>query len=153
MDPSAPDTWLDPTEATGAAFIARGIRGEVVMLNLLRFRDVADYSDHPDLAPPAPISGREAYERYIVHTLPFLRASGGDVLYLGIGGDYLIGPPGRGWDMAMLVRQRSVADFFAFASDEDYLAGIGHRVAALLDSRILPLVDAASSLLAASESF
>jgi hypothetical protein len=82
-----------------------------------------------------------------------LRASGGDVLYLGIGGNYLIGPPDRGWDMAMLVRQRSIADFFAFASNEGYLAGIGHRVAALHDSRILPLVDAPGSLLAASESF
>jgi hypothetical protein len=27
----------------------------------------------------------------------------------------------------------------AFASNQDYLAGIGHRVAALADSRILPL--------------
>jgi hypothetical protein len=153
MAPSTPDTWLDPTEENVAAFGARGIRGPVVMLNLLRFREVADYSGHPALAPPSPISGREAYECYIVHTLPFLRASGGDVLYLGAGGDYLVGPPGRGWDMAMLVRQRSVADFFAFATDDAYLAGIGHRVAALRDSRILPLVDGPGSLLAASESF
>lgn len=153
MAPSTSESWLDPTEATVAALGARGIRGELVMLNLLRFRELADYTDFPDLAPPSPISGREAYERYIVHTLPFLRASGGDVLYLGVGGDYLVGPPERGWDMALLVRQRSVADFFAFASDEAYLAGIGHRVAGVCDSRILPLVDAAGSLLAASESF
>ena len=136
------DTYLDPSEATGAAFVARGIEGPVVMLNLLRFRDVADYSAFLQLAPPQPISGREAYERYIEHTLPFLRASGGDLLYVGSGGDYLIGPPGRGWDLAMLVRQRSADSFLAFASDAEYLAGLGHRVAAVRDSRILPLVDA-----------
>ncbi len=39
------------------------------------------------------------------------------------------------------MRQRSVADFMAFASDAEYLAGIGHRTAALEDSRLLPLVE------------
>jgi hypothetical protein len=39
----------------------------------------------------------------------------------------------------MLVRQSSVQSFLAFASNQEYLAGIGHRVAALSDSRILPL--------------
>jgi hypothetical protein len=134
------EVYLDPTEATGAAFLARNLSGEIVMLNLLRLRAMADYSAHPELAPLEPISGRAAYGRYIEHTLPFLRASGGDVLYLGTGGDYLIGPPGEGWDLAMLVKQSSVASFMAFASDPDYLTGIGHRIAAVRDSRILPLV-------------
>ena len=35
----------------------RQTAGNVVMLNLLRFREVADYSAYPDLAPPTPISG------------------------------------------------------------------------------------------------
>ncbi len=137
--------YLDPDETTGAALFARNIRGAVAMLNLLRFREVADYSAFPELAPRSPISGRRAYQRYIEHTLPFLRASGGQVLYLGTGGDYLIGPPGEGWDMALLVRQSSVAAFMAFASDQAYLAGIGHRVAAVRDSRLLPLVDEPAS--------
>jgi hypothetical protein len=37
------------------------------------------------------------------------------------------------------VRQKSVEEFMAFASNEDYLAGIGHRLAALEDSRLLPI--------------
>ena len=40
----------------------------------------------------------------------------------------------------MLVRQQSVATFMAFASDEAILAGLGHRTAAVEDSRLLPLV-------------
>lgn len=43
--------------------------------------------------------------------------------------------------VVMLVRQRSVSDFMAFASNQEYLAGIGHRVAALEDSRLLPIVE------------
>jgi uncharacterized protein (DUF1330 family) len=145
MNDGEPQVYLDPDAATAAALFARDIRGAVAMLNLLRFRDVADYSEFPELAPRSQISGRLAYERYIEHTLPFLRASGGEVLYLGTGGDYLIGPPGEGWDMALLVRQSSVAAFMAFASDPAYLAGIGHRVAAVRDSRLLPLVDEPAS--------
>ena len=133
-------TYLEPTFEAGRALVARAIAGEVVMLNLLRFRDVADYSAHPELAPEMPISGAEAYDRYIAHTLPHLRRSGGDLLFLGEGGTWLIGPGGERWDRVMLVRQKSVQAFMAFAGDAAYLAGIGHRVAAIADSRLLPLI-------------
>jgi hypothetical protein len=109
------------------------------MLNLLRFRAQADYSAAPELAPPVPISGAEAFERYIAHTLPYLRASGGEVFFLGDGAGWLIGPPDERWDLAMLVRQDSVESFMRFANAAEYLAGLGHRVAAIEDSRLLPL--------------
>ncbi|MCB0209538.1 MAG: DUF1330 domain-containing protein [Anaerolineae bacterium] len=133
--------FLETTQESGKALFARNITGELVMLNLLRFREVADYAASPELAPSEPISGREAYQKYIDHTLPFLRASGGDIVFLGHGGRYLIGPQDEPWDLAMLVRQNSLDDFVAFASNEDYLAGMGHRTAALEDSRLLPLVE------------
>lgn len=134
------ERFLEVTPAAGAALFARNIAGEVVMLNLLRFRDVADYSAHPDLMPAQPISGAEAYQKYIEHTLPFLKQSGGDLLFAGKGGEYLIGPQEARWDLVMLVRQKSLSDFLAFASNQAYLAGMGHRTAALEDSRLLPLV-------------
>ncbi|QNK01476.1 hypothetical protein [Dyella telluris] len=132
---------LEPTEAAGRAFVMRGMTGNVVMLNLLRFREIADYSATPELSPPSPISGEAAFHRYIAHTLPFLRASGGSVDFLGSGGPFLIGPADERWDMAMLVRQRSVESFLGFATHPAYLAGIGHRTAALEDSRLLPLTE------------
>ncbi len=126
-------TYLEPTQVAGRALFMRGISGPVVMLNLLRFRPVADYTSSPELAPPTPISGAEAYDRYIAHTLPFLRRSGGELLFLGDGGAFLIGPGEDRWDKAMLVRQASLQSFMAFASDAAYLTGIGHRTAALED--------------------
>lgn len=132
-------TYLEPTQANGAALARRGVTGPVVMLNLLRFREVADYSATPDLAPPDPISGAAAFDLYIQHSLPHLRASGGELLFLGKGGPWFIGPEGAGWDCAMLVRQASVQAFFDWAQDEAYLEGIGHRRAALTDARLLPL--------------
>ena len=135
-----PMRYLEPTQEVGRAFFGRGIEGEVVMLNLLRFREVADYSHAPELAPAAPISGAEAFERYIAHTMPHLTASGGDVVFLGQGGSFLIGPETERWDLVVLVRQRDVASFMAFAQNGPYLAGLGHRTAALEDSRLLPIV-------------
>ncbi|MDQ0393425.1 DUF1330 domain-containing protein [Labrys monachus] len=132
---------LEPSRKAGGLFMQRGLEGIVTMLNLLRFREVADYTDHPELAPVSPISGAQAFDRYIRHTLPYLRESGGDVLFLGSGGPFLIGPESERWDKAMLVRQKSVSSFLAFASHGPYLAGLGHRMAALEDSRLLPLVE------------
>lgn len=136
--------YLEPTQAAGRALIMRQIVGPVVMLNLLRFRTFADYSATPDLAPPAPISGAAAYQRYVEHTLPYLKQSGGEIIFLGVGGSLLIGPADERWDAALLIRQRSVSDFIAFASNEGYLRGMGHRIAALEDSRLLPLSEAAT---------
>jgi len=100
-----PERHLEPTQEAGRAFVQRGIEGSVTMLNLLRFREVADYAAHPELAPESPISGAEAFDRYIRHTLPFLRESGGDLVFLGAGGRFLIGPERERWDLVMLVRQ------------------------------------------------
>ncbi|MGD2067720.1 MAG: DUF1330 domain-containing protein [Gemmatimonadota bacterium] len=135
-----PPPFLEPTQEAGRDFLLRGIRGEVVMLNLLRLREVADYSASPDLEPEEPISGRQAYQLYIDHTLPFLREADGRLDLVAEGGAFLIGPPDERWDLALLVRHRSVEAFLAFAQHEAYLAGIGHRLAAIEDSRLLPLV-------------
>lgn len=135
--------YLEPTQEAGRAFVLRGIEGSVTMLNLLRFREVADYSAHPELAPEAPISGAEAFDRYIQHTLPYLRETGGELVFLGEGGPYLIGPESERWDLVMLVRQSSVQSFLAFESHGPYQAGLGHRTAALEDARLLPVVESA----------
>jgi hypothetical protein len=134
-------TYLDPTQEQGRAYFSRNVAGSIVMLNLLRFRPTADYSAAPALKPGAPISGEEAYRRYMDHRLPFLKASGGELLFYGRGGEFLIGPANERWDAAMPVRQSSMSSFLAFASNPEYLAGTGHRVAALEDSRLLPLID------------
>jgi len=131
--------YLYPTRGAGKEFISRQIQGPVVMLNLLRFREIADYAATPNLAPNIPISGKEAYDIYVRLTLPFLLKSGGEILFLGKGGHFLIGPEIEYWDAVMLIRQHSVSSFLAFEQNEEYMKIIGHRTAALLDSRLLPV--------------
>ena len=134
--------YLEVTQAAGRDFIQRGLQGPVVMLNLIRLRAVADYSASPELAPATPITGAEAFRRYIAHTLPHLHASGGQMLFLGDGGTFLIGPPDERWDLVALIRQSSVDTFLAFAQNADYLRILGHRTAAVEDSRLLALSEA-----------
>jgi len=138
-------TYLEPTQESGRDFVMRRMQGSVVMLNLLRFRETADYSATPELAPSTPISGAAAFQRYIDHTLPYLHETGGDIVFLGAGGSFLIGPEAERWDFVMLIRQQSTESFLAFASHEAYLAGMGHRTAAIEDSRLLPITEVAEA--------
>ncbi|MBK8196894.1 MAG: DUF1330 domain-containing protein [Acidobacteria bacterium] len=131
--------FLYPTQEAGRRFVMSGRGGPILMLNLIRLRTVADYSADPHLAPPAPISGRQAYDLYVAHTLPFLEASGGGLDLIADGGDWLVGPVDERWDIAMLVRQKDMETFLAFEQNAAYLAGIGHRTAAAEDTRLLPL--------------
>ncbi len=133
--------YLMPTQEAGRDFVMRKIEGSVVMLNLLRFRETADYSASPELMPNQPISGKKAYQLYIEHTIPFLTQSGGEILFIGEGGAFLIGPANERWDAVLLVKQNSVNSFVAFESNQEYMKGIGHRTAALEDSRLLPTVE------------
>jgi len=134
-----PTRHLEPTQEAGRAFVRRGIEGEITMLNLLRFRAIADYAADPELAPGSPISGAAAFDRYVRHTLPLLRETGGELVFLGRGGAFLIGPQDERWDLVMMVRQSSAEAFLAFAAHEAYLDGLGHRTAAIEDSRLLPI--------------
>ena len=141
----SPDTtarrYIDPTEAQGRTLFTKGIQGPVAMLNLLRFRKIADYSAHPNLAPDTQISGQRAYAIYSRHTLPYLEALGGSVAFSGEAHPFLIGPSDETWDLAMVVRHTSLEAFLSMATDPGYLAGVGHREAALEDSRLLPIVE------------
>lgn len=130
---------VEPTQDQVRALRARGIEGPVEMLNLLRFREVADYSRSPELEPDEPVSGAEAYAEYSRHTMGKLDAAGAEVVWMGRGGEPLIGPAHERWDLALLVRYPSIDAFLSMTSDPGYLSTVGHRTAAVEDSRLLPL--------------
>lgn len=112
--------YLMPTQEAGREFVARQIKGSIVMLNLLRFRETADYSANLELMPSKPISGKQAYQLYIEYTLPFLTKSGGEILFMGEGGNFLIGPANEHWDAVLLIKQNSINSFLNFQTDEEY---------------------------------
>lgn len=107
------------------------------MLNLLRFREVADYSASPDLAPDAPISGADAYGLYGAAATLHIERTGAEIVYQAPCGPTLIGPPGEEWDAIILVRYPSPEAFITMVSAPEYQALSGHRTAALADSRLV----------------
>jgi uncharacterized protein (DUF1330 family) len=115
-----------------------GGTGTVVMLNLLRYREVADYSATPELDPGTPCSGREAYGRYSEAVLPLLAALGGGIEMFGPCHATLIGPEDEEWDDIVLARYPGVAAFVGMVTSPEYRAIAGHRTAALADSRLVP---------------
>ena len=131
--------YIAPTPESIATLIGREIDGPITMLNLMRFRAVADYGDHPDLAPVTPISGEEAYDIYANLTMEHLSGVGGSVLLVGSGGPLLIGPTEACWDRVLVIQYPGLDAFLTMIQNPQYLEGSGHRTAALEDSRLLPI--------------
>ncbi len=134
-------TYLDATPEAGKAFYQKfHQKGRIIMLNLLRFKATADYSELQDLKPENEVSGKEAYTTYLKCIAPLLEKSGSKILFSGESNSFLIGPENESWDMVLLVRHASVAAFLEFARSSEYLRYAGHRAAALADSRLLPII-------------
>jgi uncharacterized protein (DUF1330 family) len=106
----------------------------IVLLNLLRFRDQAAYSDLQEAC-----SGREAYKRYSQTAVPKIAEVGGNVIFVGRAGSPLVAPEGETWDQVILVQYPSVAAFLSMLSMPDYQVALPHRIAALEDSRVIPI--------------
>lgn len=135
------EKYIEVSQENGKEFIQRNIIGSFTMLNLLKFKTIADYSGYDKLKPETAMSGELAYNRYIELALPLLQENGSELLYKGKGGQFTIGPSDESWDLVLLVKHKSVQDFLSFAQNKSYLEIVGHRNASLEDSRLLALED------------
>jgi uncharacterized protein (DUF1330 family) len=130
---------IDATLEAGKEFYQKfNNKGKIVMLNLLKFKATADYTNLEEIKPSNEISGEKAYQLYMDSTLPELEKAGSRIIYFGMSQNFLIGPDNEKWDAVVLVEHESVLKFIEFAQNPDYLKNAGHRTAALEDSRLLP---------------
>ncbi len=104
----------------------------VVMLNLLKYRDVAASGFGVD-----GLSGREAYEVYGRAFAEFNPRFGGQPIWVGRGLNTVIGE--EDWDVVILVRYPTRAQFLGMISDPDYQKIAPIRAAALADSRLVEM--------------
>jgi len=111
----------------------------VFMLNLLRYRENADYGERADVAP---CSGREAYhERYAPVTSRIIAADGAKVFWHGSVVANLIALVDERWDEVLLVEYPNFAAFRRLLENPKYQTeAIFHRMAALADSRLIATV-------------
>ncbi len=126
-------------DRAGLEAAAAGIpAGEpVFMVNLLRFRERADYGTHADHGP---CSGAEAYfTRYLPAFNQVVgRLGGSELVYAGTAIAQIVGPPTESWDGAGVVRYPDIDVFRRLLADPAYLATAEpHRVASLADWRLI----------------
>ncbi|UII35003.1 DUF1330 domain-containing protein [Fulvivirga ulvae] len=132
--------YLDAEPESGKKFYQDfNGKGKVVMLNLLKYKSKADYSNLENLRPANEVSGEEAYGLYLKYTMPELTKAGSKILFYGSSRNFLIGPENECWDAVLLVEHESVERFIALSQSKDYMKTAGHRTAALEDSRLLPI--------------
>ena len=106
----------------------------VVMLNLLKFAQQANYAP---IAEVEPCSGFEAFARYGSAVAPMIAACGGELVWQGQQAAMLIGPQDKNWDLTVLVRYPSASAFLGMIGSPEYQAIAFHRSAALADSRLI----------------
>ena len=109
------------------AFFAAAEDGPFVMVNLLKFKDKAEYADGSD----AHLSGREAYLRYAKGVSRLVEALGGAIRYGGAVTGLMIGEVEELWDMVALAEYPSLAAFREMATSPAMHAIEHHRSAGL----------------------
>lgn len=111
---------VDPTGQDLKRYLAEDPGGEVVMLNLLQYRE----------------DGASSYGAYATRIRPFLDRVGAQVVYFGECATTLVAPDGWAWDAVLLVRYPSRQAFCQMVADPDYQLITGLRTQAL-DAAVL----------------
>ncbi len=115
----------------------------VMMLNLLRYKDQADYGEQHDQS--APSSGRDVYfQRYAPafnQVASNLKVTGIAPFWVGNVLASLVAPDIEQWDDIVLVAYPDFEAFCLVVESEDYLIHAAHhRLAALEDWRLIAMV-------------
>lgn len=127
-------TAIDPTRDSVMHF-AQKLPADtpVVMLNLLRFRQVA--------ADDSGRTGREAYAEYTRQVLPILARLGAQPIWQGHAQCAVIAPAEEEWDEVLLVKYPHKEVFLQMIRSPEYRAIVHHRTAALFDARLVATLE------------
>jgi uncharacterized protein (DUF1330 family) len=129
-------SYVDPTREQFEAFKALPRDTPIRMLNMLRYKDRADYpADHPNHGKG--LSGREAYAEYGRAIAPILARVGAQIAWRGKFEVVVTGPPEPEWDDVFVMGYPNSAAFLAMVTDPEYRQHVAHRTAAVQDSRLI----------------
>lgn len=123
-----------PTHEQFAALIADSDRldGEVVMLNLLKFKSRASSAGGG--------TGEESYQRYGELATRKVAERGGRIVWMGRPDSVVIGEDATGdWDVVVLVAYPSRKAFLDMIADPDYQAGHADREGGVQDMALVAM--------------
>ena len=104
-----------------------GPAGPIVMVNLLKFREKAQYPDGRD----ADLSGREAYQRYGREVVRLLPKCGGRAIFAGDVRFLALGQVEELWDEIAMAEYPNRAALWAMSTSPEWQAIAVHRSAGL----------------------
>jgi len=116
-----------PPQDQAMAFFNAPEDGPFVMVNLLKFREKAEYPDGSNSG----LSGREAYGIYGEAVSRLVEGLGGRIRYSGEVTGILLGEVEELWDMVALAEYPSLEAFRAMAMSPEMHAIEHHRTAGL----------------------
>ena len=127
---------IDPSRENWEAFKALPRDTPIHMLNLIKFRDLAEYPpDHPNHGKG--LSGREAYAIYGTAFQALVADDGAAMVWQAPLECVVTGPPGE-WDEAFVMGYPDSGTFMAMVKNPRYVAeALPHRTAAVVDSRLI----------------
>lgn len=130
------DAHIDPTREQFEAFKDLDRDHPIEMLNLVRFKDKAEYpADHPLAGQD--LTGAQAYGNYGKETASILAGVGGEILWSGQFQTMLIGPSKERWDAVFIARYPTAGAFMAMVTNPEYQKAVVHRQAAVQTSRLI----------------
>ena len=129
---------VNPTREQFKAIFGLPLNQPVLMLNLLRYKDRAEYAPaDPEHAERPAVTGAQAYARYSGAATPIFDRVGGTQVWIGKPELTLIGPTDEQWDLAFIARYPSAQAFVDMLRDPDYNRATRHRTAAVADCRLV----------------
>jgi uncharacterized protein (DUF1330 family) len=129
-------SYIDPSKTNFEAFKDLPRDQPIHMLNLLQYRDQAEYPEGHDNAGKD-WSGRRAYKEYGKTSGPIFRRVGGEIVWRGAFEAVLTGPEAMRWHDGFIAQYPSAAAFFEMVKDPEYQKAVVNRTAALADSRLV----------------
>ena len=101
--------------------------GPVCMINLLKFKDKASYSDGRE----SDLTGLEAYQIYSANTRDLVEEAGGKILHTSIIEGMIVGEVEEVWDVAAIVEYPSIKSFMDMVNSHEWKEYSIHKEAGL----------------------
>ena len=115
----------DPERIT--EMMADGPDGPIFMVNLLKFKDKAEYDDGRETN----LTGREAYNLYGVAVSELIRTYEGEVVFVGDVTFLSLGQVEDLWDEVAIAKYPNRGALLAMSSSAEWQAAAVHRTAGL----------------------
>jgi len=130
---------IDPSSAQLDDVIAKAetITGPIRMINLLKFKEVADYPGDTDPSDDGPSTGAQAYARYGEVAMVEVAAVGGRQFEAASAEMTVIGPEDESWDLVAIIEYPNPSAFLEMIAKDSYRGAVHHRTAGLADTRII----------------